>query len=97
MNATPANAEKTRIKYEGTRVVLLCYAVIIPLLVIFITGSLWYDLNTREPEYIFLMCFTDGCPSLWNVFLVVSKAILYYLSPAFLISVGTAIFVDANR
>jgi len=97
VNTTPATAEKTRIKYEGTRAVLLCYAVVVSTLLVFVTGMLYYDLNSMSAEYIIYMCFTDQCPTLWNVFTTVAKAIFFYLSPAFLISTAAAIFVDAKR
>lgn len=97
MNTAPATAEKKRIKYEGTRAVLLCYAAIIPLLVAFVTVGLHTELNSMEIEYIFYSCFVDQCPTWWNVFVQVCWTVAKYLSPAFLVSMAAAIFVDVSN
>lgn len=97
MNTTPATAEKKRIKFEGTQAVLLCYAVVIPTLVAFVTVFMHYELNSMEIEHIFYMCFTDQCPTWWNVFTQVCWTVAKYLSPAFLISMTAAIFVDVSN
>lgn len=93
----PCNRRKKRIKYEGTRAVLLCYAVIIPLLVAFVTVGLHTELNSMEIEYIFYMCFVAQCPTWWNVFVQVCWTVVKYLSPAFLVSMAAAIFVNVSH